>query len=159
MEEATDITAAARRRKSTPAQVGRVAERRRERKAERRTPAQRLAARQAEKLHALASDPDFAALRPDLYRLILRVRNLGNRTPDRDVEAVTAAITRGCNAVEDIVEETDLSESDVLKVLDGMLSVGAVKQYVRRRPDVDRAPVEYLYHLSEDPLRTDMVLP
>lgn len=146
---AESLTAPLIPRRQSEAYKKRVAERRRERKQEQRSDIQRRAASLAQALMILADTPDYGPFRGEINKLINRVRVTGNRTPDRDLEAVTRAMrSQGCNTVEDISFETDIEEPEVQRILDGMVAVGAARRDTQYAPEVARGPRDTLYFLT-----------
>jgi hypothetical protein len=154
-------------KKKTPEQVRRIAERRRERKEEARTPRQQAAERTVQDLiWALDRIPDgeeYCEWRNELNRTIHRLRKIEARTPDRDVKAVIKAFASPLNSqgatTADIASDTDIPERDVQKILDGMLSLGTVRCCPKETPEIARGPKLRLYFLANHKPRTNMVLP
>jgi hypothetical protein len=147
-------------KKKTPAQVRRIAERRRERKAEQRPERERNALALAQELMFLSDREGFTPWRFELLALASQIRLSGKRTPDRDVEAVKRALgTPLCYSLVDIAAEANLPEREVLPILEGLLTLGVVERRPAERPGTARGPHELGWFLTGKPPRSPLVLP
>lgn len=102
----------------------RIAQRRRERREEARSELRNLALDLAQSLIFLADN--HPAYREELNRMAQRVQRRSHHAPDREVEAVTAAIRGRCHTVGDIADEKRMLPSDVTRVLHAMRAAGLV---------------------------------
>lgn len=167
MTTSPDPTSPETPRRKSAAYKQRVAERRRERKAEARTPRRRTAEQTVQDLmwalDRIPAGEEFDEWRKEVNRLIRRIRKSGARTPDLAVKAITEALGNPFNkngaTVKDLSSDTDIPEREVLDVLTGMISVGAVYRAPKEVPDIARGATIWLYCLTGKKPGTDMVLP
>lgn len=142
----------------------RKVERRRERKIAERSPRQILAEDSIQKLmfalDNVPGGPEFDEWRKEINRAIHRIRKSGRRTPDLDVQAVRSALEKPLvYTAADVSLETDIPVREVVKILDGMISVGLVYKRPREMPEIARGQVVMLYRLTRRTSGTDDVLP
>ena len=147
-------------KRKTPAQLLRIAERRRERKAEARTEREAAANGLAQQLEFLADREEFAPWRADLNALVNTVRLSGKRTPDRDVETVKRALSKPlCYSLDDISLESDIPARELLPILTAMQAAGVVEQRPVPRTIATSGRNEAGWFLTGAPARSPMVLP
>lgn len=159
----TNPVPSSRPKKKTPEQLRRIAERRRERKAEGRTDRENAAAALIQELEFLADRAEFATWRGDLNTLVSHVRKSGKRTADKDVRAVTEALgspfNRNGATVENLAEDTGIPAAELHDILKGMISIETVGRFPKDVPDIARGRTIWLYVLTGKKPSTDLVLP
>lgn len=153
--------------RKTGAQVRQIAEHRRERKAEARTPREQEAERLIQDLiwalDRVPSGEDFDEWRDAINRSIDRIRKSGKRTEDKAVKAVTEALAAPINeqgaTAEDVAGDTEIPLREVKKILEGLISLDTVYKQPQEMPGVARGPRVWLYFLTGKKPRTQAVLP
>lgn len=156
----TSVTSVPAKRRKTPAQIERIAERRRERKREQRPERERNALDLAQKLMLLSDGEGFTPWRSELFALANKIRQSGKRTEDTDVEAIKRALGKPlCYSLEDISLETDIPEREVLPILEGLLTLEVVERRPVTRTISTSGRQELGWFLTGKPPRSLMVLP
>lgn len=155
------------RNAKTGAQVSRIQERRRERKAEARPPRQQRAEETIQDLiWALDRIPDgeeFDEWREQINRSISRIRKSGRRTPDVAAQAVLKALKSPFNrngaTVSDLANDTEIPARDVENLLRSLISLDQVYRAPKEVPEIARGATIWLYFLTGAKARSDSVLP
>lgn len=121
-----------------------------------RTDERQLAVACAEELRAVAAKfPEHAS---GINQTINRILEAGQRTKDRDRDAVMKAVHQGCWTVADVSKEARIPKAECETILEGLVAVKVLKKKPRRKPFEDGAP-EMLYMLTGREPSTLMVLP
>lgn len=148
----------------TPTSSQRRVERRRRQKERQRTERERLSEQAVEWLEATLEEippgEEFDEWRSHVHTAITRIRKSARRTPDRDLDAVKAAMRKPLvQTAEDIALEAQLPRKDVEKLLSAMVATGAATMRQRQCAPRVRGPKVWLYFLIEGGSRSDDVLP
>lgn len=141
-----------------------ISERRRERKDSLRTERERHAERAVQQMiFALDRIPEGEAYdewRSHVHAAVTRIRRSAKRTPDRDLDAVKAAMGKPLvQTAEDIAEEAGLPRKDVEKILSAMVATGAAVCRPRLALVSARGPKVWLYFLTGEEPFSDRVVP
>lgn len=155
------------RSSKTGDQVKQIAARRRERKAQSRTPRQQAAEMTAQDLmwalDRIPSGDEFDEWREVLNKAVSHIRKSGRRTEDTATKALADAFALPYNrngaTAADLASDTGIPERDVLKILDGMISLGVVFKFPKEVPDIARGATIWLYATTGAKPRTAAVLP
>ena len=134
------------------------------------TPRQAAANEVAQRLTWVADESDLwnkledggADLVRDLYKFIDRVRAHGVGRPDRDADAVTTSIREGASEIEEICDDTGLTETNVRKIVDGLIATGVAEMRPRRKGGRDEetgGAQAMMISLVETPAGSNLVLP
>lgn len=152
----------------TPAQLKRIAERRRERKDQTRTPREQLAEMTVQDLiwvlDGIPDGEEFDEWRALVNRAVSKIRKSGRRTQSAAAEAVTAALQKPFNrdgaTAADLASDTDIPEQIVENILKSLISNNAVYRFPKDvPPEAQFAQEIWLYKLTGSRPRSPLVLP
>jgi predicted transcriptional regulator len=120
-----------------------------------RTPERHEALSCAERIKGLVTE--FPTLSAELNKFIYLLQHHGAHSHDRVQDAVELKLRQGCTGVEEICEETNLSELIVINTLEAMRAVGIVAY--RARIVAGRPTQEMIWVLTGKPAITSAVRP
>ncbi len=105
----------------------------------------------AQELLALQRKESYAEFSLVLERAIQNVRFEGRRTDENDGDRIITALREGCARIEEIADETGLSEKDTAGLLNRMISTGEVETRRRTKPMGEDGPPVTDYFLVGSP--------
>ena len=141
-----------------------ISERRRERKDSLRTERERHAEAAVQRmifaLDVIPAGEEYDEWRSHVHAAVLRIRKFARRTPDRDLDAVRAAMRKPLvQTAEDIALEAELPRRDVERILSAMLATGAAVSRPHLTLATSRGPKVWLYFLTGAEPLADKVTP